>query len=234
VPNIGWLTPDSAPGDYICRRVFIPNSVDWIAIVAGALNELIYDYNFEQFGTATPAETAAEFAIMFDKFSYEGPSCKMLGEIILWSGASAPSDTRLLLCDGSSLDSADYPDLYTLIGLTYGGTGPSDFFLPDLRGRVAIGQSGSHSLGDAAGTETVTLTTAEMPSHTHTDSGHSHSTGNSILIATATPPPLDVLGPNPIPASTGSASANIQNTGGGGAHNNMQPYLTLNYYIVAE
>jgi len=229
-----WLTPDTAPADFICRRLFIPNQTDWIAIVAGCLNELIYAGNFEQFGTATPDDTASVFAVMFDKFSFEGPSCKMIGEIILWSGTSAPSDTRLLLCDGSSVDSADYPDLYTLIGLTYGGTGPSDFFLPDLRGQVAIGQSGSHALGSTGGSETVTLSTGEMPSHTHTDVGHTHLDNN------ATPALGAALVGVPIPSAvpsvtvTGSGNANLTNTGGGGAHNNMQPFLTLNYYIVAE
>src|SRR6185369_176018 len=96
-----WLTPDSAPTEYTCRRVFIPNDPQWLAIVSGALNELIYDYNFEPYGTATPAETAAIYSQMFDAFSLESGSCKMIGEIILWSGMSAPTDTRLLLCNGA-------------------------------------------------------------------------------------------------------------------------------------
>jgi len=234
VTRYRWLTPDTPPSDYICRRLFIPNQVDWIAIVSGCLNELIYAGNFEQFGTATPDEVAATFQTMFDIFSFEGPSCKMLGEIILWAGTAPPVDTRLLLCDGSSIDSADYPDLYALIGLTYGGTGPADFYLPDLRGRVAIASSGTHSLGDAGGTETVTLSTGEMPSHTHTDAGHTHLDNNATPALGAALVGVPIPSAVPSVTSTGTGNANITATGGGGAHNNMQPYLTLNYYIVAE
>jgi len=220
--------------DYVCRRVFIPNDVDWIAVVCGALVELTNPANFEQFGTATPAEAAAIFAVMFDKFSYEGPSCKMIGEIILWSGSSAPTDTRLLLCDGSSVSDVDYPELWALIGLTYGGTGSTDFLLPDLRGKVAIGSSGGHSLGSASGSETVTLSAAEMPSHTHTDAGHTHVDNNATPAVGAAIVGVPIPSAIPSVTVTGVGNASLTNTGGGGAHNNMQPYLTLNYYIVAE
>lgn len=232
--KIGWLTPNTAPTDYVCRRVFIPNDVDWIAIVCGALIELTNPNNFEQFGSAAPAQTAAEFAVMFDKFSYEGQSCKMIGEIILWSGTSAPIDTRLLLCDGSSVSDVDYPELWGIIGLTYGGTGSTDFLLPDLRGKVAIGESGSHSLGASAGTETVTLASGEVPAHSHTDTGHVHAESTAFPALGAAIVGVPVPSAVPLAGLTGIGNASLTSSGGGGAHNNMQPYLTLNYYIVAE
>jgi hypothetical protein len=63
-----YLTPDTAPSDTICRSLVIPNDWRWISIVNGALSELMYERRFEQFGTATPEETAAVFQVMVDDF----------------------------------------------------------------------------------------------------------------------------------------------------------------------
>lgn len=64
-----YLTPDTAPGDTICKTLVIPNDPFWIAIVNGALSSLIYPFAFEQYGTATPEEVAAVFAQMYDDFA---------------------------------------------------------------------------------------------------------------------------------------------------------------------
>jgi len=157
----------------------------------------------------------------------------MIGEIVTWAGSSVPDDTTLLLCNGASVSNVDYPDLYNIIGTYFGGTGPTDFLLPDLRGRVPIGESGGHTYASVSSSHTVTLSTGEMPSHTHSDTGHAHSdipaVPNLTTIGAGAPQPTAVPGVG----LTGVASANITNTGGGGSHENMQPYLTLNYYIVA-
>lgn len=148
----------------------------------------------------------------------------MIGEIVTYAGITNPFPTMWLDCDGASLLRADYPDLFNVIGTTYGAVDGTHFSLPDLRGRAIVDAGtgsglSARSLGDSLGEETHTLSQAEMPSHSHT-------TGNSLLLGTSVPPPLDALGPNPFPAVTG-------NTGGGGAHNNMQPSLIFNVYIVA-
>lgn len=233
MPELAWLTPDTPPAGFVCRRLFIPDNADWIAIVSGALVELIYDFNFEEHGTATPAETAAVFAEMFDKFSFEGRACKMIGEIVLWSGSAAPDEAFWLVCDGSHVSSADYPDLWAVIGTTYGGSGASDFALPDLGGRVVIGESGSHALASSGGAETVTLTGAEVPSHSHVDTGHTHVEGNALPSLGAAIVGVPVPSAIPSASVTGVGSASLTNSGGGGSHENMQPYLTLRYYIVA-
>lgn len=80
-----YLTPNSAPGDTICRTVVIPADVNWIAIVNGALSELIYANRFEQFGTATPDEVADVFRTMF--YDYLVSEC-MNGQILV-----SPEDT---------------------------------------------------------------------------------------------------------------------------------------------
>jgi len=231
-----WLTPDSAPADYICRRVLIPNSVDWIAIVSGCLNELIYAYNFEQYGTATPAETAAKFSVMFDEFSFDG-MCRMIGEIIPYAGATSP-DIRWLICDGTSLLRADYPDLFAVIGSTYGSIDGSHFNLPDLAGRSPMGAgSGSgltpRAIGDSFGEEDHTLTAAEVPAHSHTDSGHTHLDNNATATLIAIGAGVPAASAVPSVSVTGSGSANLDSFGGSGAHNNLQPSLVINYLIVA-
>lgn len=156
----------------------------------------------------------------------------MIGEMILWSGSAAPDDSRLLLCDGSLVSNDDYPDLWTIIGTSFGGSGAMAFALPDMRGKVAIGQSTTHGYATSGGAETVTLDVSEMPSHDHADTGHVHALAGELLGAAFFPGelPVDVPGPGEF---TLPGSANITSTGGSGAHNNMQPFLTLNYYIVA-
>jgi microcystin-dependent protein len=72
-----------------------------------------------------------------------------------------------------------------------------------------------------------------MPSHTHLDLGHTHLTGNSLPGLALAPGEEPVLVPNPIPGVTGTGNAAIQNTGGGGAHNNVQPTIALYAYILA-
>lgn len=233
MPRNAWLTPDSAPTGFVCRRVFIPADAEWIAIVSGALIELIYDFNFEEHGTATPAETAAVFSELFEKWSKEGQACKMVGEIVLWAGSSAPDDAFWLVCDGSHVSSADYPDLWAVIGTTYGGSGATDFALPDLGGRAVIGENGSHALASTGGAEAVTLTGAEMPSHSHIDTGHTHAEGSALPSLGAAIVGVPVPSAVPSPSVTAPGSASLTNSGGGGSHENMQPYLALRYYIVA-
>lgn len=229
----GYLTPDTLPAGLTCRVLFIPDDRDWIAQVYGAIEELTFAYSWTEYGSITPEQAAAVMGEMFDKLLTNQRGCRMVGEIVLWSGIDAPDDPNLLLCNGASLATSDYSDLFNVIGTAYGTTGAGYFNLPDLRGRVAIGESGSHALASTGGAETVSLTTAEMPSHTHTDTGHVHALAGEVPGLALSPGelPVDVPGSGEF---TALASANIQNTGGGGAHNNMQPYLTLRYYIQAR
>jgi microcystin-dependent protein len=138
-------------------------------------------------------------------------------------------------CDGQILPINQNQSLYSLLGTTYGGDGRTTFALPDIRGRVPIhvGRSnggGDHREGQKSGEETHTLAVNEMPQHKHalssTNSVASSSNPQNHFPARAA---ADIYGNA---SSLGNfASGTISNVGGGQAHENMQPYLALNYCI---
>lgn len=174
------------------------------------------------------------------------------GSIIQWVSNTIP--TNWLNCDGSAVSRNTYASLFAAIGTQYGsGDGSTTFNLPDLRGRIALGRDSSQTefdtLGETGGAKTHTLTTAEMPSHTHTQDAHGHViSANSFAgdrqIAVG---PLGGDGDKYSFSDSGNdastTTANIyarnttatnQNTGGGAAHNNLQPYQVVNYIIKAS
>jgi len=207
-------------------------------VVTGALNSLLFSYNWvQEAGGITPQDAAAALVDMFDAFCFDQGVCRMVGELIPYASTTSPT-SRWLPCDGASVLRADFPDLFTVIGTTFGSVDSAHFNVPDLRGRVVVGVgSGSglttYSEGDTGGEETHTLTTAETPSHSHTDLGHTHVEGvaapNVTTIGAGAPQPTAV----PAPGLTGSGSANITSTGGDGAHENRQPYIAISWYIAA-
>lgn len=147
------------------------------------------------------------------------------GALLPYAGAAAP--TGWLLAQGQLVDQAAYPALYAVLGATYdpGPVAAGKFTLPDLRGRTMVGRDGVTfaNLGQAGGEVTHVLTPAEMPSHTHATKLVNGSTAQA----------------NYAYANAGTSSnsgfssgADVGGaTGGGGAHNNMPPYLTVNHII---
>jgi microcystin-dependent protein len=138
-------------------------------------------------------------------------------------------------CDGQLLPLSQNTALFSLLGTTYGGDGKSNFALPDLQGRAPMhpGQGPGLSLrdlGEAGGSETVSLLESEIPSHAHTlavsvrpadalnPGGLSPGTGNALYAA-----------PGPL---AGMAPEALAPAGGDQPHNNMQPYLTT-YFCIA-
>lgn len=143
-------------------------------------------------------------------------------------------------CDGQILPINQNQALYSLLGTTYGGDGQTSFALPDFRGRTPIhtGQSTggtNHTLGQKGGEETHTLTNSEMPQHRH-------PVNASEGMATSSDPTGQNWGKarERIYAEYSTATATpmhngvISNTGGGQAHENMQPYLVMNYCIALQ
>ncbi|KEP69986.1 tail collar protein [Thioclava dalianensis] len=143
--------------------------------------------------------------------------------------------TNWALCNGQLMQISQNQALFALLGNRFGGDGRSTFALPDLRGRAARGAQ-SLRPGVMSGVETVTLTEAEMPSHTHAFnaaqdqiSGRVPTPPDGKLVAGGTIPSGTVYGAPNAPVTL--SDANISSAMGGTAHNNMQPFLTVNYII---
>lgn len=183
-----------------------------------------------------------------------------MGTVMGWAPNFAPRGWAF--CQGQILSIAQNSALFSLLGTTYGGNGQTTFALPDLRSRVPLGTGqgpglSSYVLGQVSGTENVTLTIPEMPAHNHpaqTGNAPVHvsaanadtstpANGSSIAI----PGTLDgrnftaTLGFNSAapdvtlnPATSGPASVTVGIAGGNLPHNNIQPYLALNFIICIE
>lgn len=140
-------------------------------------------------------------------------------------------------CNGSLLPISEFETLFNLIGTTYGGDGVSTFALPDLRGRFPVhqgtGSTGTpYVIGQLAGTEDVTLTTSEIPAHTHPAvcSGGGGDSGTPVGNFWSTDPAGNTAAYNESSDSTMAAVA-LGSTGGGQPHENLPPYLCVNFII---
>ena len=135
-------------------------------------------------------------------------------------------------CDGQILPINQNQSLYSLLGTTYGGDGRTSFALPDLRGRVPVHVGGGWSIGQKGGEESHPLTVQETPAHKHPANGTSASSSEQR--------PGDEL-PGDTEVNTYKVggtlvSMNIStaNAGGGQSHDNMQPFLALNFAIALQ
>ncbi len=183
----------------------------------------------------------------------------VIGEIRGFGGNFAPR--AWAYCQGQLLAISQNQALFSILGTTYGGDGRTTFGLPDLRGRAPISAGtgpglSTHKLGARSGTETVTLTQNQMPQHTHiaqftqtagvasisvvADSANQEDPTNHYLAAAniagtnqiySDDTPTATLGPS---AVTVAGTVTNYNTGGSQPHNNMQPYLTINWIICLQ
>ena len=151
--------------------------------------------------------------------------------------------TGWAFCDGQLMPLSQNTALFSLLGTTYGGDGKSTFALPDLQGSAPMqtgqGQGLSERfLGEQSGVESITLLVSEIPIHTHTvltdpfsgdktvpapDEVLAASAGGFLYVTGSSNPPLTPMAPQTLPPA-----------GGGLPHNNLQPYLTLNFCIALQ
>jgi len=143
-------------------------------------------------------------------------------------------------CDGQILPVNQHQSLYSLLGTTYGGDGRTSFALPDLRGRtpIHVGRSNGgahHALGEKSGEETHTLSQGEMPQHTHSlqgtnteDTSQSDNPADHVM-ARSVQQTYAGFG-----TAAGFGAGSVGDTGGGQAHENMQPFLAVNFCIALQ
>lgn len=178
------------------------------------------------------------------------------GVVSQYMGSTAPSG--YLLCNGQSVTTAAYSALFAVIGYTYGGSG-ANFTIPNMQGRIPVGagsitdpnsNSQTFTLAGTGGELSHKLTTAELASHTHiqnahthTQDAHTHPIANggypAIINFTASGGNSAYMGQGAgsgvwsggVTATNQNTTATNQNTGGDGFHNNLQPYIVVNYII---
>ncbi len=151
-----------------------------------------------------------------------------IGEVRATSWNMAPRGWAF--CNGQILSVAQNQALFSILGTTYGGDGITTFALPNLKGRVPIGQGNGIALGESAGTTSVTVTTTNLPAHNHLFMAS--SAGGADDPTNKGPAGAKAYGPvvSPTPMSHDSITA----VGGSQPHENMQPYLTINYIIALQ
>lgn len=156
-----------------------------------------------------------------------------IGEIRIFAGNFAPNGWAF--CQGQLQAIAQNNALFALLGTIYGGDGQTTFALPDLRGRAAVHQGqgpglSNYAIGQQYGTEQVTLLSAHMPAHTHIAGANSApastSAPDNAVWAAATGGLAYASAPG-----VSMNSASVTSAGGSQPHNNMSPYLALNYII---
>ncbi|MBT9498233.1 MULTISPECIES: tail fiber protein [Zoogloea] len=161
-----------------------------------------------------------------------------LGEIRVFTGNFAPSGWAL--CQGQLMPIAENDALFSLIGTTYGGDGQNTFALPNLAGSIPIHQGAGpgltpRSMGEAGGSEHVTLNTQQLPIHTHTaicaNAGADRASPVGSFWATD---PGGNSGGYSTTAGSQMAGTAIGPSGGGQPHDNLQPFLVINYIIALE
>jgi microcystin-dependent protein len=165
-----------------------------------------------------------------------------VAEIRIFGFNFAP--TGWALCDGQLLPISQNTALFSLIGTFYGGDGKSTFALPNMQGNVPLNQGQSttgtdYFLGQQSGVDTVTLLQTEMPLHTHQLTGlgapanRTNPIGNSIARSSAGTP---FIPPNnsPAPVIVAMAAVTVAPMGNSSPHNNMMPFLTLNFCIAMQ
>jgi microcystin-dependent protein len=168
-----------------------------------------------------------------------------LSEIRMFAGNFAPKGWAM--CNGQLMSIQQNTALFSLLGTTYGGNGTSNFALPNLQASAPLHTGGTssqgaglslHVLGEVGGSQNVTLLASEMPSHTHapTASKNPANTGNpnnALVAATDPTNPIYVASSSPgSPLPFGPQA--IAPAGGSQPHNNLQPYLVINFIIALQ
>ncbi len=153
-----------------------------------------------------------------------------LSEIRIFGGNQAPKGWAA--CNGQQMPINQNQALFALLGTTFGGNGQTTFALPNLRGRVPIHVGNGHTLGEAAGASAVTITQQTMPQHLHFVQASGNAGDTPIAVNDFFAGALDVY--TAAANLTAIRPDSVSNTGGSQPHNNMMPYLVLNFCIALQ
>jgi microcystin-dependent protein len=156
-------------------------------------------------------------------------SSPYLAEIRIFSFNFPPKGWAF--CNGQLLPINQNQALFSLLGTTYGGNGTTNFALPNLQGSTPIYTGNGFTLGQVGGEVNHTLTVAEMPAHTHLLTASSAPADQSVTAGTVWAKAPAAYDTSP---GTAMSQAEIPNAGGSQPHNNMQPYLVLNFSIALQ
>lgn len=153
-----------------------------------------------------------------------------IGEIRMFAGNFAP--VGWAFCNGALIPISENDALFNLIGTTYGGDGQNTFALPNLQSRVPVHVGPGFALGQAAGAESVTLTTSQIPAHSHvplcnSNAGTASGPGGNLW---AVPNP-SVSIYNTVAPTLAMDPAAVSSSGGSQPHDNMVPFLVVNFII---
>lgn len=157
-------------------------------------------------------------------------SSPFVGEIRMFGGNFAP--VGWAFCNGALLPISENDVLFNLIGTTYGGDGQETFALPNLQSRIPVHQGPGFILGQSGGSESVTLTTSQIPAHSHVPqannaAGNQQSPQNSIWSAAAT----SINNYINVAPTVAMAPNALNSTGGSQPHDNMVPFLCVNFIL---
>jgi microcystin-dependent protein len=202
-------------GDSDTEEVSLLLSVRSQQLILSAMDYLDKRGNWLEVDDVTYDDIDAAVAEAFEEIMRPVmPDFSPVGMVAWFPLDAADIPDKWLICDGSAIAIATYPQLYILLRDNFGHTVPN-FNLPDLRTRFLYGASLDAHIGDTGGADTHTLTQAEMPAHTHVQRGRNVTGGANNQSAIA-------VGTDTTQLTTITTTAS---TGGGGAHNNMPPYV---------
>jgi microcystin-dependent protein len=158
-------------------------------------------------------------------------SSPFIGEIRMFAGNFAP--VGWAFCNGAIIPIDQNDALFNLIGTTYGGDGQTTFALPNLQSRVPVHVGPGFALGQSGGAESVTLTTSQIPAHSHVPQAQSQALASNVASPANAVWANSSLGQfdNANPPDSTMAAAGMGQAGGSQPHDNMVPFLVINFIL---